>query len=97
MAAPHVSVIPLNCTFKVVKMAHFMFYIFPHQKKPLLEQERLGLCPCSHDFPFLFVFKRTTSIFRDFHTKARVGVGSTPSCPPVSQKPTWKPSKLFKV
>lgn len=43
-----------------------------------------------------FCFKRTVSIFRYF-TQRLVGVGSTPSCPPVSQKHTWKPSKLFKV
>lgn len=86
-------------------MVHFILYIYFHikihthknPKNPLLEQRRLGLCQCSHDFAFPFVFKRTTSIFRDFHTKAPVGVGSTPSCPPVSQKPTRRPSKLFQA
>lgn len=93
---------PLNCTFKMVKNGTFYviyLYTHTHTTQNLFYQSRRGWgsVKCSHGFAFPFVFKRTTSIFSDFHTKAHVGVGSTPSCPPISQKPTWKLSKLFKV
>jgi hypothetical protein len=53
----------------------------------LLEQKReVKALSVFHGFAFPFVLKRTASIFRDF-TQRPVGVGSTPRCPPVSQKP----------